>query len=43
MEIRKNKCSRCSCKNVMQEIEHYKDNTPKNSMEATSLDEILCY
>ena len=41
--IRKTKCSRCSCISAMKEINHFKDNIPKNGMEAMCLDEILDY
>lgn len=41
--IRNSKCSGCSCNTAMIEIEHYKDNTLKNDMQAMSLDEILSY
>ena len=41
--IRKTKCERCSCLNVMEEITHFKEHIPKNESEAMCLDEILDY
>lgn len=43
MDIRKDKCYRCSCMSSMKEIEHYKNNIPKDEMQASSLDEIIRY
>lgn len=41
MEIRKEKCSHCSCRLAMSEIETFNRREPRNDSEAMSLDEII--